>query len=231
MEAFVKSLLFGIVLVSLCSCGGGGSSSSQKESQTQVGQSQLEEEQFALPKVNSYRVVTVDDDLASIYEDMTIRSHNEGRVLGDRAFYVMVNSNAFPFYNEMELKFYDRTKINNIFYLDSKNTNLPFGEIKEEHLSSLKLKDMTDNFKDGLAWGRNDFDYPENDMKNKAYIVRTEEMKERGNVEFKAESMYLIWFECKGEIKPIKDFAYSCGKYNLKFHYKLLDYSLTSNKI
>jgi len=228
MEALVKSLVFCIVLISLCSCGGG---SSKGDNQNQAGQSQLEAAPFALPKVNSYRVITVDSDVSTIYEDMTISSHNDGRILGDKAFYVMIDENVFPSYYEMRLSFYNRTKVNNIFYLDSKNVSLTLNEIKKTHLSTLKLKDMTDNFRDGLAWGKHDLDSPENDMLNKAYVIRTEEMQESGNIEFKAESTYLIWFECKGDIKPIKDFAYSCSKYNLKLHYKLLDYSLTSNKI
>lgn len=229
LEALVKSLLFCIVLISLCSCGGG--SSSKEGTVNQAEQNQLETEQFALPKVNSYKVVTIDSDVSTVYEDMTIRSHNEGRILGDKAFYVMINENMYPSYKENRLSFYNRTKVNNVFYLDSKNISFPLAEISKENLPTLKLKDVTDNFRDGLAWGRRDLDNPEADMLNKAFVVRTEEMQERGSVEFKSESMYLIWFECKGNIKTINEYAYTCGKYNLKLHYKLLDYSLTSNKI
>lgn len=230
MEALMKSVFFSIVLISLCSCDG-GSGTSKVSAQSQSEQSQLEVEQFVLPKINSYRVVTIDDAISSVYEDMTIGSYNEGRILGDKAFYVMINGQMFPSYNEILLGFYAHTKINNIFYFDSKSTSLPLAEIKKENLPILKLKDITNNFKDDLIWGKHNFDSVENDMQNKAYVIRTEEVQERGSVEYKSESMYLIWFECKGNIKPISDYAYSCGKYNLKLHYKLLDYSLTSNKI
>lgn len=229
MEALVKSLFFCIVLISMCSCGGG--SSSKEDNEKQAEQNQLETEQFTLPTINAYRVVTIDRDVSTAYEDMTIRSRNDGRILGDKPFYVMINENAFPSYKENRLSFYSRTKVNNVFYLDSKNISFPLTEINKGNLPMLKLKDVTDNFKDGLSWGKRDLDNPESDMLNKVFVIRTEEMQQSDSVEFKSESMYLIWFECKGNIKTINEYAYSCSKYNLKLHYKLLDYSLTSNKI
>jgi hypothetical protein len=227
MEALVKSLFFCIVLISLCSCGGG----SKEDNQNQAEQNQLVAEQFSLPIVNSYKSITIDSDVSTVYENMTINTKNEGYILGDNAFYVMINENAFPSYNEIRLSFYSHTKVNNVLYIDPKNISFPLSEINKGYLPMLKLKEVTDNFKDGLIWGKRNLDNPENDMLNKVYVIRTEEMQQRDNVEFKAESMYLIWFECKGNIKTINEVAYSCGKFNLKLHYKLLDYSLTSNKI
>lgn len=228
MEALVKSLFFCIVLISLCSCGGG---QSEQDNQNIVDQSELKAAEFTLPKVNSYRAITIDSAVSTTYEEMTISSHNDSRILGNKAFYVMINENAFPLYHEMRLGFYGSTKVNNIFYSDLKYTSLPLSELTKADLPILKLKDMTGSFRDGLAWGKRDLDNPESDMLNKVYVIRTEEMTESNNIEFKSESMYLIWFECKGSIKTINEYAYSCGKYNLKLHYKLLDYTLTSNKI
>lgn len=224
----MKSLLASIVLISLCSCGGG---SSKEEGQNQEEEGQLVAMQFALPKINSYRAVTIDNDITTVYEDMTIGSHNDGHILGDKPFYVMINENLNPKYNEIRLSFYNHTKINSLFYFDSTNLSLPLAEISKSSLSSLKLKDIAENFRDGLTWGKRDLDNAETDMLNKAYVVRTEEIKESSSVEFKSESMYLIWFECKGNIKAINELTYTCSKYNLKLHYKLLDYSLTSNNI
>lgn len=226
----MKSLLSCIVIISLCSCG----RSTQSVRPEQSGKSQLTSQsanQFTLPKLNLHRVVTIDKDVTTFYEDMTINAKKEGTVLGDEAFYIMINENAYPSYSEVHLNFYNRTKINNVFYLDTKNSPISLNEITKDDLTVLKLREVTDFYKDGLVWGKRNLDNPENDMTNKAYVIRTEEMQTKDNVEFKSESTYLIWFECVGSIKVVNDTAYSCAKYNLKLHYKLLDYTLTSNKI
>ncbi len=225
MEVFVKSLLFSIVLISLCSCGG---RSSQGDIQDQVGNHQLDVKPFALPKLNFSRALTIDNNVSTLYEDMTIRSHGDGPILGDKAFYVLINEEVYPTYNEVILGFYSHTKVNNVLYFDSKNISFPVSEISKTNLPMLKLKDMTSTFKDRLSWGKLDLNNPDGDMLNKVFVIRTEEMEKSNKVEFKSESMYLIWFECKGDMKTINEFAYSCGKYNLKLNYKLLDYSLVS---
>ncbi|MBC7538556.1 MAG: hypothetical protein H7281_07035 [Bacteriovorax sp.] len=226
----MKSLFYCMVVISLCSCG----RSANSEHQEQSAQAQLisqSAEQFSLPKLNLHRVVTIDNNVTSFYEDMTINSKKEDVVLGDNAFYIMINENTFPSFNEVHLNFYNKTKVRNIFYIDTQNSPLRPIEISKENLQGMKLKEVTEFYKDGLVWGKHNQDNPENDMLNKAYVVRTEEIQLKGNVEFKSQSMYLIWIECFGDIKAVNDYAYSCSKYNLKFHYKLLDYSLNSNKI
>ncbi|MDO9399319.1 MAG: hypothetical protein Q7T79_01350 [bacterium] len=230
MEALVKSLLFSIVIISLCSCG----RSSKLDVPEQSGQNQLasqNSEQLTLPKLNLHRVITIDSDVSTFYEGMTINSKKEGTVLGDNAFFIMINENAYPSYSEINLNFYNKTKVSNVFYFDAKKISLPLADLTKEHLLKLSMGEVTDFFKNGFIWGKRNLDNPENDMLNKAYVIRTEEMQVRENIEFTSHSTYLIWIECQGNIKAIDDHVYSCSKYNLKFHYKLLDYSLTSNKV
>lgn len=227
MEALLKSLILSIAIITLCSCG-----RSQSTKQVQSAQSQLQQSpsEFVTPKLNFHRSVTIDSDVSTFYEGMTVNPKKTGQVLGDDAFYVMINANVFPTYEEAHLNFYSKTKVNNVFYADLANSSVSLVDITKENISSLRLKEVTEHFKDGLVWGKTNLDNPENNMLNKAYVVRTEEIQTKEDVEYKSESTYLIWFECQSKIKTVSDLAYSCSKYNLKFHYKLLDYSLNTIK-
>lgn len=220
----MKMLISCIVLISLCSCG--RSSSLENQNQTDEVRSQ-KAESFTMAQLNFHKSVTIDWDINSFYENMSINPLKKGSVLGDEAFYIMIYRSTF--HDEVHLNFYNKTKVNSIFYFDFKNSPSTLLEINKDNLSALKLKEITDFFKDGLTWGKHNLDNPENDMLNKAYIVRTEEMQSKENLEFKSQSNYLIWFECLGNVQEINEYTYSCSKHNLKFHYKLLDYSLISN--
>jgi hypothetical protein len=230
VEASVKSLFFCMVVISLCSCGRSNQSSNQDQAEKDLIASQ-KVQQFDLPQLNFQKTITLDKEISTLYDQMGINSKMQDSVLGNNAFYLMINENVFPSYDEVHLNFYNKTKVDLILKLDLKNNLFPLGEIRKENLPSLKMKEVSNPSKDSLVWGKRDLDNPENDFLNNAFVVKTEEMQIKDDVEFKSQSTYLIWFECLGQVKNIGDYAYSCSKYNLKFHYKLLDYLLTSKNI
>lgn len=222
-------LLMCAVLVSLISCGNPAKMSELDQSET----SHLDNENseaFILPDLNQHRVVTVDSSISGNYENNTINPKKLGKVLGDYAFFIMINEESNPHYDQINLFFYSKTKVNSVFYADLKGNEFNFLNADKSTIRRLGFKENTDFYKNDLIWGERNIDYPLNDMLNKAYIVNTEEIANKNNREFKAESSYLMWFECSDAIKDVQGIAYTCGKHNLKFHYKLLDYSLTSKK-
>lgn len=220
----MKSLFYCAALITLFSCG-----RATEESKSQVYNQALE--QFDMPALGIQKNITIDATISTLYEDMTIKSKKEENILGDEAFYIMVNENVYPSYFEMKLNFYGQTKINNIFYFNIKNSPISPWGVRGEDLIGLKMKEATNYFRDGLVWGKRNLDNPENDMDGKAFVIKTEEVAYKDQKEFTSQSTYLVWFECSGNVKMINDLAYSCGKYNLKFYYKLLDYSLNSSKL
>ena len=225
----MKSLFFCMVIISLCSCG----RSSQPESQNQSGENLSTSssiKQFDLPKLNFQKVVTIDKEISTLYEKMGIDSKNQDSILGNNAFYIMINENIAPAYDEVHLYFSNKTKVNLVQSFDVKKTSGVLAEISTKNLASLKLQEVTDSLKDGMVWGKHDPDNSELDMLNKAYVVKTEEIQSVESEEFKSQSTYLVWFECVGNVQDVADYAYTCSKYNLKFHYKLLDYLLAATK-
>lgn len=225
----MKKLMCCLVLISLASCG----KSVQKkdvDSESENFQASEQAAVFGLPKINFQRTITVDRAISSDYEGLSINPNKEIKVLGDEAFYVSISSNMYPSYDEMEVEFYDQTAVKSIKYFDSKII-LSKTDMTIQQLTTLKLKEVGILMKNKLSWGVKNLDNPEYDMQNKGYVIRTEEMRSEDGKEFKATSTYLMWFDCFGTVSAVDDLAYACTKYNLKFHYKLLDYVLTSEKI
>ncbi len=224
-----KLVLTSLLLTVLCSCGKSSKSSGDEASSTNKVDSISNEDGFALPDKNYQSSFTIDSSISSFYEGITVNPMKHGKVLGDEAFYVDVNSEVYPDYEYFKLEFYNTTKVLTVRYLDLKNTSLPPENITFEKLPSFKLKEIA-NFKvDNFSWGKRLIDNQEYDMLNKAFMIQTQVVDRKENKEFNATSTYLVWFECKGNISTVNDFAYACGKLNLKFHYKLLDYNLAKN--
>lgn len=223
----MKTFLMCAVLVSLCSCGNSSKTSDLGQSE----QSQLQEKSpdaFILPELNQHRVMTTDASISRLFENTTINPKKQGDVLGDNAFYVLIHENVYPSYQKIELRFYSKTKVNSISYIDLAGKDSTFLNVDKSNVRKLGLKEVPYFERNELAWGKVNFDYPEGNMLDKAYLIETEEVGVKGKKEFKSESLYLIWFECSGAIKDVSGIAYSCGKNRLRFHFKLLDYSLAA---
>lgn len=220
----MKKLMTLMVLVTLASCGKSQQAQTISEAVADAVQKQEEASLFILPQIGFHRSVTVEESINSTYENLTINPNGNGTVLGDKAFYVSASKNLFPEYTEYKIGFYSSTKIRTVHSFantDSKRL-LSFERMDKQ---ALQLREV-DFYRDDLIWGKRNLDNSQMDMLNKAYIVKTEEQEQMKKTNYKAESTYLIWFECAGQMEMVKDLGYSCSKYDLKFHYKLLDYKL-----
>lgn len=221
----MRNLFFSIVFISLCSC---GRSSGQKIPGDAVTNSlnTTSENSFALPQLNTHKTVTTDQNVSPQFENLSFAQTNEKNILGDKPFYININQIWDSRDYEMQVAFYSRTKVKGIFYFEAKNSLLPLVDIRKENIPTLKLKDVQDQEQNDLAWGRRNLDSVGSDMLNKAYVIVTEESERLDQNEYTSQSTLLVWFECSGKVTFTSDLVYVCSKYNLKLHYKLLDYDL-----
>lgn len=225
----MKNLMTLIVLATLASCGNSKNGETQSKAVAEAVQKKEEASVFILPQIGLTRTLTVDESVNSMYENMTINPDRNGTVLGDKAFYISADKNLFPEYTEYKVGFYSSTKIRTVHSFanaDSKRL-LSFEKMDKQ---ALQLREV-DFYRDELIWGKRNHDNNQMDMMNKAYIITTEEQDEAGRINYKAESTYLMWFDCAGSVELVDNIGYNCGKYDLKFHYKLLDYKLVKTKI
>lgn len=224
-------LLISVVLVSLFGCNEKSTNSNLE--QVELGQSEqsiLEKnDTFILPVINHHRTFTIDPSISTIYENMTINPSKNGNVLGDNAFYIMINENINPTWSEIVLRFNSDTLVKSVFFIDLSKKDLSAINLDKNTLKNIKTNDVDDFYKNEFSWGERKIDYPASEMLNKVYVINTEESDfDNNNKEYRSQSSYLIWFECSDSIKFVNEFKYSCGKNKLKFSYKLLDYKLTT---
>jgi hypothetical protein len=211
----VKNLLTCIVLISLCSCG--------QNSDKIPYRLEKDESPFGLPKENFYRSVTMESD--GDFENMSINPEQKKPVLGDRAFYVNENYYVVNLYN---VQFYSETQLESISVIDA-NPTVILSQVTKEQLSLMPKRELT-NLSIKPIWGKKNLDNKDYDMLNKAYLVRTSAKDREGDVDYKSETTYLMWFECSSAILAVKEFNYACERNQLKFHYKVIDYKLNESK-
>lgn len=214
----MKNLLTCIALITLCSCG-------QNSDKIPYRLEQESTSPFGLPKENFYRSVTMESGKYT-FENMSINPENKKPVLGDRAFWIDVSE----YMNEVEYSFhfYSNSKLETISVFDVTPTTV-LSQVAKEKLSSMPLRQLENRSIEPL-WGKKSLD-KDYDMMNKAYVVKTSSSDSVNGVDYNSETTYLMWFECSSAIQAIKEFYYSCGRNQLKFHYKLLDYKLSETKL
>lgn len=217
-EALVKNLLTSIALITLCSCG-------QNSSKVPF---RLEQENspFGLPKENFYRSVTMVSGESS-YDEMSINPEQKKPVLGDEAFYVNTTFHSTNLY-KIDFNFF--TDVESISVIDANSPVISLLQIAKEQLSSIPKRELK-NFSIELIWGKKNLDNQDYDMLNKAYVVKTSATDSVSGVDYKSVTTYLMWFECSSAIETLSELTYACGRNQLKFHYKVLDYQLTETKI
>jgi len=214
----MKKILAMLVLIAFVGCG------KEKVEIAQTANEKLENDvSYVMPTLNLERTFTLSTE-NSVEYPLRINSYKQENILGNYSFLLNLNSDIYSKHLEVSFDIFGDTKVENLYYIDLKNLNMPVSLITKKSFIELSLKQVSFLDHDNLQWGQKNPDSIASDMNGKAYIVTAINEGDGGYV---AKSTYLFWFSCLGNIVSDDQFKYRCSNGDLKFTYKLIDYNLS----
>lgn len=215
----MKFLMFTLVLSLFVSCNGkSGDKNQSKEANGLETQTPAETSRYVKPQIGIHRSFVMNYDLDSMYERLTINPTGNGSVLGNFPFWLDMKDNG-----GFDVHFYSGQNLKSVKYLD-------FGRMfNSKMIESLGISDVKNrmptqisDYADEFTYGLTNVYAPKQDMKNKVFIIETQE----SDYPYLSTMTLMIWADCEGLLQVRSTSDYSCENGKLRFHYKLLDYKL-----